>query len=429
MVEKSTENTSIEDNSIDQLTGFYNISSFTDVAHEHILANPKSSFDCLAAYVANMDKLNSSEGRAVGDAVLSGIGNVLKEALPNAVGARLADKFFFIIDTKDRPTEVETLAILNKVRQITAGKDAYVQFADYRNFNKNLSTSTVCDRALLALSNIKDERTIWYIRYTDKLNQVKNREHVLESHFDRAISEGQFFPVLQPKFDAKHGRVVGAEALARWKDEHEMIFPIEFIPLFEKDGHITEIDEVIFRKVCQYQKDRDDRGLTPLPISVNISKRTILMKDAAFKYKSIVEEIGIPVELVPIELTAVFASGDEMTVDAINRFIGEGFEIHIDELSTKLTFFAHLDKIPITMVKMDKRIMDTFIGDSGKVIIKHIIQMAHELGIPIVAEGVEYQEQVDFLRRNKCDAIQGYYFSKPVLIEEYEEMSIHGLKK
>ena len=199
-----------------------------------------------------------------------------------------------------------------------------------------------------------------------------------------------------------------------------MIPPGEFLDVFESDGLIEKLDEYVFRTVCQQQKAWADMGRKLLPVSVNVSRCSLFGQDIVGRYKKIIKECGIDPLYVPIEITESVALANLKIKPIADAFFDAGFHLHMDDFGSGRSSLNVLTVMHFDVVKLDKSLID-FIGNrSGELILNHTMALGKELGNRLVAEGVETESQLSFLKINGCDAIQGYYYSKPLPVNEYE---------
>ena len=251
-----------------------------------------------------------------------------------------------------------------------------------------------------------------------KFNEIIDNKSILDD-MNRAIINKEFRLVYQPKFDAKTKKVVGAEALIRWtRPDNTTVFPKEFIPIAEKTGFITFIDSYVFREVCEKQSEWIKKGYNVVPISLNISREKLKDQNFLYEYLKIIESIGTEKKYVQLEIT----EGDTYSYDNVRSNIVEliksaGFKVLIDDFGIGYSSLSMLKNIRADYVKIDRSfIVDE--SDSGKDMLKHIIQIAQTFNYKIIAEGVETEGQYNFLKEY-CNEIQGYYFSKPIEEQEF----------
>ena len=203
--------------------------------------------------------------------------------------------------------------------------------------------------------------------FRDRQYQEKRMEDAMEN----ALQRHEFVPYLQPKYDAETCRICGAEALIRWIDsDGKIVTPGKFIPLAENNCFVRKLDKEIFKQVCDWQKKLLEQGITPVPISVNVSRQF-------------------------------------------------GFHILMDDFGTGYSSLMMLHSVPVDVIKLDKSFIDDYADEKGSSIIQCVLNLASKLNLPVIAEGVETKEQYVYLKNSRCDMIQGFYFSKPVSTEEF----------
>lgn len=255
----------------------------------------------------------------------------------------------------------------------------------------------------------------------EKIN--KNRKYI--AYLEEAVAKDEFIVHLQPKFDINTEKIVGAEALVRWNYKHEkLLYPDEFIGVFEANDVIGKVDQVVLKKVCIFISDMRKKGLPLYPVSVNLSRRRMENKHLKEQILATVDFYEIPHNLIEFELTESAAYSDR---DAMLQLLSElrdiGFLISMDDFGTGYSSLSLLKDMPIDTLKVDKCFVDSILSsekDSKEhILLKEIILLSKMMGFCCLAEGAEKREQVDFLKECGCDKIQGYYFSKPVSMDEY----------
>ena len=248
-------------------------------------------------------------------------------------------------------------------------------------------------------------------------------EKELEDSFEVAIEKHEFEMWYQPKYSSQDETIVGAEALVRWrKPDGSLIPPFRFIPLFERNGMITVLDEYVFRTVCMQQKKWEQEGRKLFPVSINISRASLYYDNVVEKYKEILEECGMKAELVPLEITESATVDNAQIRELVDDFRLVGFPMHLDDFGNGYSSLATLNVMHFDTLKLDKSLVD-FVGDpNGEKLLWYTIKLAKSLGMHITAEGVEYKEQVKFLQDLECDEIQGYYYSRPLPLTEFEQL-------
>jgi EAL domain-containing protein (putative c-di-GMP-specific phosphodiesterase class I) len=219
--------------------------------------------------------------------------------------------------------------------------------------------------------------------------------------------------------------VVGAEALIRWQHpDLGLVPPGRFIPILEETGLIIEVGKWVISTACQQNKDWQNQGYTPIQIGVNLSPRQFNQKDLAPSIENIIDETGLAPKWLDLEVTeSSIMENPEKVIETLNQLHSIGIKISIDDFGTGYSSLSYLKTFPIDVLKIDQSfIRDITVDSDDEVIVKTIIAMGHNLGLKIVAEGVEQKEQLDVIKQYDCEWYQGYYFSKPVPAEEFVKM-------
>lgn len=290
-----------------------------------------------------------------------------------------------------------------------------------------LSGNRVADAAKLAQAMGTSPGKTDIIIYTDKMHEDIMWGSYIKAYLDTAIENDEFVVYLQPKFDIYTEKVKGAEALIRWNYKGtEFLSPYRFVPFFEKDGSIGKIDDIVLRKVCEAFNRWKKEGKNLYPISVNLSRNQLFDADIIKHLTDIVDSYGVAHELIDFELTesATYDNMDHM-IEVLGGLRERGFKISMDDFGTGYSSLSLLTQMPLDTLKIDKSFVDKVggINDSDKdiAVVRHIISLAKELDFTCLAEGAELKAQVDKLRTLGCEVIQGYYYSKPIPMSEYEE--------
>ena len=292
-----------------------------------------------------------------------------------------------------------------------------------------LSGNRVADAAKLAQSLGRTPNKTEITVFTDKMHDDISWGNYIKASVDKAIINDEFIVYLQPKFDISHeaDRIKGSEALIRWNyRKKEFLTPSKFIPFFEKDGSIGKIDDIVLRKVCQSLAKWKSEGRCLYPVSVNLSRSRLYDKSLTDHLTSIVDYYGVDHGIIDFELTesATYEDRDYM-ISVLEDLRDRGFKISMDDFGTGYSSLSLLTEMPLDTLKIDKSFVDKVGIDNERlddiIVIRHIITLAKELGFNTLAEGAEHVEQVSRLRELGCQTIQGYYFSKPISIDEFEK--------
>jgi EAL domain-containing protein (putative c-di-GMP-specific phosphodiesterase class I) len=248
------------------------------------------------------------------------------------------------------------------------------------------------------------------------LNKMYNEEFELETNLSRAIKENEFELHYQPKLDLHTGKLSGVEALIRWiHPEKGMIFPMEFIPTAEKTGRIIEIGDWVLYTACLQNKKWQDEGLPSWIMAVNLSVQQLYQPNLVEKIQNVLNATGLSPEYLELEITESMMVDVQKVLPIIKDLKRIGVRISLDDFGTGYSSLSYLKEFPIDVVKIDKSfVRNCTLYTKDSTIIKAIIAMAHELGMGVIAEGVETKEQLIFLQQQHCDRGQGYLFSKPI---------------
>lgn len=257
------------------------------------------------------------------------------------------------------------------------------------------------------------------------MNQELKKQILFLKDIQKGLTENEFTIFLQPKVDTVTNKIIGAEALIRWvKPDGIMIYPNDFIPVFEKNGSIVELDYYVYQKTFEYINERIKRGKAVVPISMNVSR--LHLEDARLidYIKTLIKKYQVPSELLEFEITeSIFIDNIDFAGRMIDEMKELGISISIDDFGSGYSSLNILKRLPIDILKLDKALLDDYdITENGPIIIESIIHMADRMSIKVICEGVETKTQVEFLQKNGCRYVQGYYFSKPVDIAQFNLM-------
>ena len=343
-----------------------------------------------------------------------------------------ADNFNIILQTTD-PDIIEER--LNKISDDINGFDIQknvpyflpITCGSYIVTDSSLDLVSIRDKANIARKNAKDINSYYLCSnayYNDIEHQKMMKEKDMENMMEKALEEEQFIVYLQPKVSLKTGKVIGSEALVRWDNPiNGLIPPNDFIPFFEKNNFIVKLDMYVFEKVCQILRKWIDEGKDVLPISVNLSRNHLQNSDFLKDYKNIQSKYQIPSELIEIELTeTVVFENLEILRHIINEIHNCGYKCSMDDFGSGYSSLNVLKEIPVDILKLDKVFFGKENNQRANDIVESVIRLAKKLGMETIAEGIETIPQVELLRSMECDMIQGYVFSKPVPVDEFEKI-------
>ena len=411
----------------DELTGIYNKQAFYAKTKEMLLDNPDKNFDLLRINIERFKVLNDLFGESTGDKLLRYIGKFLKEInLPLCVSGRLyADNFVVCYEAGkgDSRRMINTLQMV--ADSFAINNRTILSFGLYRIDDKTLPVSVMCDRANMALWKAKGNFKNPYCEYDEKMRQQVLKEQKIINAMEMAIQNKEFTLYLQPKYDIEKGTIIGAEALVRWISlENGFISPGDFIPVFENNGFVYEVDKFIWEESCRYLRKWLDEGREVHPISVNVSRIDLYDPKLVQHLVNLREKYQLPSQYLELEITESAYTEDPEQIITITRQLREaGFVILMDDFGTGYSSLNMLKDIQIDVLKLDMGFLKSSdYSAKGGNILTAILKMAESLKMQTIAEGVETKEQVEFLKKIGCQCVQGFYFARPMPAQEYERL-------
>ncbi len=281
------------------------------------------------------------------------------------------------------------------------------------------------DRAAMARKAAKNSLLSEVVFYQEQFKTSLYNRKFVEDNIDIAIREGQLQMYLQPKYSISQNRIIGAEALVRWSHpQRGMIYPMEFLPVIEEDGFITKVDFYMWKKAGEFLGRCQKAGIRDCPLSVNLSRRHLQDREFMQVLEHIVEESGICKHLLELEITETM---EEHVSQAAREMKEQGFKLLMDDFGSGYSSLNILLETPFDVLKLDRKFMENMmVSDKGRLILEHIITMAEQLKLGLIAEGVETREQVEMLKQMGCDQVQGYYYAKPMPEEDFYRLLLEN---
>lgn len=415
----------------DELTGLKTRRAFRrkfqPIIHDHAEKVQQGGYAAIYFDIIRFKAVNEAFGNAIGDALLIYIADALKDMLgENGEACRMgADRFMVFVDTaKISPEDVMDKLSAALIRYDLPMEIRY-NAGIYVTCKERISLDGILDRAVLAQSAIKGSYNERCKYYTEELMQNLLGEQEIIGMMETALHEKQFVLYYQPQYNHSTGMLVGAEALVRWMHpERGLISPGMFIPIFEKNGFITNLDLYVFEEVCIYLRKCIDSGYTLVPISTNFSRYDIFSHDFVAKLEKIRKKYDVPVKYLRIEITESTLMGGAERTNAILAKLHEcGYVVEMDDFGSGYSSLNVLKDIDLDIIKLDMRFLsDDTEGSKGGTIISSVVRMAKWLNLPVIAEGVETVQQANFLRSIGSDYIQGYLYSRPLPEDKYTEL-------
>lgn len=409
---------------IDQVTKKGNIYYFRKEGQKRLEKDVSDSYIAVTD-INKFKMINKGYGYKVGDEILFGIGEKLQEILgEEALVCRCSNDYFSMIFDYKEDVKKLLNRIIEKIENLKINGNIYnlsINIGIYKIQKEDKNISEIMDKAIIAHSASKVDVFDNYHIYDEKMEKELETESEIERNMYVSLMRKEFKVYYQPKIYTRDERLYGAEALVRWEHNGKLIPPNKFIPLFEKNRFILNLDIYIFEQVCKDMKMWKEKFGKETIISVNVSRQHFMDEHFLEKYLFIATRYGINANNIDLEITESAAANDGIDILEIMKKMKQlGFIVSIDDFGTGYSSLNMLQDMPADIIKIDKSFVD-LIGENDKNIIDYILTIAKELKIKTIAEGVETKEQRDYLLLKGCDAIQGYYYSKPLSKDEFEE--------
>lgn len=409
----------------DPITNGYNYIKFKK---ELTAANVRGTIISIDIHAFKL--INTTFGIGIGDKVIKAIWDRIEEVFDFTNGdfaAHInADDFIVFCSSEDKDEIITKIKSITYSLNLISAELSLPQVKVYfgiSSWNPEKTIELSYSEAVTAKNNAKKLQDCDFAFFEKKdMERLLWEENIIEN-FENALAQNEFHVWYQPKYNPENHEMVGAEALVRWiKNGSFYVSPGEFIPLFENNGLIRNFDQYIFRTVCMQQKKWQNEGKKIIPVSINLSRISLYYKDIINIYSHIAESVGIDKKYVPIEITETAAFTNIKFKEITDAFISAGFVLHMDDFGSGYSSLSALNSIHFSAWKLDKSLIDSIGNYNGERLIHHVIQLAKELGIHVTAEGVETVEQNNFLTKTGCESIQGYYYSKPVDVSNFEKL-------
>jgi len=417
----------------DKLTGLYSPEFFFEYASLYDQRFPKQVMDAVVINFTRFHLLNELKGRVFGDKILSAMAEGIRSIIlkyGGIAGRRDADTFFAYIPHLD-DYKIIINAINENLSSLLKASETRLRLGAYSDTEKSQPLLLRFDHALQACNSIRNKVGEEICIYD---SQMAEREvfnaHLLED-FEAAIEQKQFKVNYQPKFNITGDKplLCSAEALVRWiHPDLGFVRPDLFIPLFEENGLVTKLDRYVWEESAkQIARWKKELGVT-IPVSVNVSRIDIVAPDMTDFITKIVKENGLDPKEYMLEITeSAYTEDSKHIIEVVENLRALGHKIEMDDFGSGYSSLNMLTSMPIDALKMDKAfIRNIKPGNKEMELVTLVLKIAQTLGVPVIAEGVETEEEYMLLKKAGCDIIQGYYFSKPIAPEEFEKFKAAG---
>ena len=412
----------------DLATGLPLRRTFWRVADSRILFDDKT-YCMLGTDIENFHLINKWYGRETGDELLVKMGETVKEIdeeYGTISGYMGGDNFCLVFEDNDDLIKTIMKRLSKVVDEYRGHGVTRTYFGAYKTADKDITAGEMCDYAFDALDMAKkrpDKNLVWY---DERMAKEQEEEARLMPQICSGMENNEFTFYLQPKCVLQTGKIIGSEALVRWiSPERGFVSPGQFIPILEKNGFISQLDVYTWDKVCQTIRRWMNEGRTVLPVSINVSRTDIYSMDVVKVLKDMVEKYDVPTDFIEIEITeSAYVENGSIIKDTEEAFKNAGFKILIDDFGSGYSSLNMLKDIDADVLKLDMKFLDLNPenNEKGVSIITAVLDMARQLDLPTIAEGIETDEQLKLLELLGCEYAQGFYYYRPMPISEYEKL-------
>lgn len=410
-------------------TGLPNLNSFRRIAGEIINDNPDTHYTIARIDIDHFKFYNDVFGTEKGDYLLRRIGEDAEKLVRDSqkeilVGHSSGDQFVLMMKTSDfSPIRIYN-TILKELKEIDPNYNFELRIGYCKVEDLSVDVSIYCDWVYLALKSIKGDYVRHWVEYDKSMRQHILEEREIGDEMDKALADGQFVPYFQPQYNYQTNSISGAEVLVRWLHPQKgLISPGKFIPVFERNGFIYELDKYIWRQACIFLNKAEKEGINLPCLSVNISRRDMYREDLIAVLNSLCREYSINKRKLHLEITeSAYTENPELMIKVVKDLSNDGFVVEMDDFGSGYSSLSILKDLPFDIVKLDMMFLKTSQAD-GKTgnILSSMVHMAHQIDLSVIAEGVETVEQAKYLHSIGCYHMQGYLFAKPMNEKSFVE--------
>ncbi len=417
----------------DALTGLPVYNRFVQLAEEYMEANSKKNLYCVYSDFSNFQYMNEVYGYEMGDRVLHDFAQALQEDCPHGiVFCRVTSDHFlgFLTGESVKEAAADYWAFVDKfsldIHNQYEKCNLILSTGIYEVKEEDVKVAAMMDNANEARKKCKEQTGVTsVVIYTEEMKKQNTSAKTIATEAANAYKNNEFYAYLQPKVSLKTGKIVGAEALVRWiRSDGAMVMPGQFIDVVERSGFITKIDFCMLEQVMAYLEEAIAAGEEVVPISVNFSRRHNEFEMFVPSIYKRLDTYKVPSEMLEAELTeSVFLSDYNSLSENIHKMRARGVKISIDDFGSGYSSLNLLPRVSVDIIKLDKQFLDNTLHsdqeEKALIVVKYLIKMLKHLGFTVLAEGVETKEQVEMLKKADCDLVQGYYYAKPMPIQEF----------
>ncbi|MGO3802461.1 MAG: EAL domain-containing protein [Fusobacterium sp.] len=417
----------------DSLTDLYTKEAFFGYVEKY-LKNSKTEFDLVGLNIERFKLVNDIFGMKEGDRLLEFIAKLIEKKFRDykvICSRAVADQFYIFINRNTNYINI-LYEIEKEIKAYNLNIEIPIHFGVYEINNKKVPISIMCDRVKLAIDSIKGKYNVLYSPYDEKLIEKIKAEQELLNCMEESLKNKDFKVYLQPKSNLITGEVIGAEALIRWiHKDLGFITPNRFIPLFEKNGFITNIDMFVLEEVCSKLKEWIDTGIQPIRISINLSRVDIYNPNLINMMMAIIDKYKVPIEYISLEITETsYTENSKQLIAVVKKLKEIGFNIEMDDFGSGYSSLNMLEELPIDILKLDIKFLETSSKTKNNIgILNFVVGLGRWLDLSLIVEGVETIEQVNYLKSIGYIYGQGYYFAKPMPKDDFDNYLIKNRNK
>jgi PAS domain S-box-containing protein/diguanylate cyclase (GGDEF)-like protein len=413
----------------DSLTGLYSRDSFLFEA-ERMIRQEKPGYYVLSCFdIESFTVINEQYGVKTGDRVLKYVADCISDCADEIGGICcrfVADKFAMLLPSSYIDSEKAKALYETAIHPSGLNRTLRIRIGHYLVNDPAVPVNTMFDCATMAERAVKDRYDTHCVVYDDEMRKNLLHEQQVVSDMVSALQDGEFEAWLQPQYNHSTGAIVGAEALVRWRSTRagRLLSPHEFIPIFERNGFIYEVDKFVWEQVCQILHRRSAEGKKNIPISVNIARPDLYHEDFLDVIVGLVKKYEISPELLPLEITeSAFYNSPHQIIAVVKALQRYGFTVEIDDFGSGYSSLNTLKDVPAQVLKLDMYFLkDIKHSQRGGSIVESMLRMSKWLEMSVIAEGVETKEQADYLKSLGCNYLQGYYYAKAMALEDFEKL-------
>lgn len=418
---------------VDELTGCYTLDGFKIRAEELLDEDSEQTYAFWCCDLKRLKYINEYFGYVEGDRILRFIVNYLMGNLrPDEIVGRITGGKFIIMThfSEDFPLMDYFYEVMDPIGEYKTSANRYCKIeiscgicvCSPQDRSKR-SIDQFIDYAAAAQNAAKEKKGTCVELFEDSMWEKEKRQMEISYHLKEAMENAEIRPWFQPQYDYRAGKIVGAEVLARWvHPTYGNIYPGEFIPVLEKTGQILKLDRYIWECACACIKEWCDQGYE-MPLSINLSRKDVMGIEIDKVLLEMTKKYQIDHKLLHLEITeSAYIDDADKLIQTVIKLKEAGFHVEMDDFGSGFSSLNMLKEVPISTIKLDMRFLSGIEENSkGGNIVSFVIRMAHGMNMSVIAEGVETKQQADFLKNLGCDFMQGYYFSKPIPRDEFEQ--------